>query len=72
MKETKRDDEQNGVEVTDDVETPALIIASGSKAGLRVNLTTSDEQGEWTIGRDTERDIVLGDEGVARMADGGG
>ncbi len=65
MKEMIQVDDENGVDVNDDVETPALIIGSGAKAGLRVNLRTSDERGEWTIGCDSDRDIVLQDHGVS-------
>lgn len=65
MKEMIKVDEQNGVDVTDEIETPALLITSGAKAGLRVNLRTNNERGEWTIGCDSDRDIVLGDQGVS-------
>ncbi len=65
MKEMIQVDDENGVDVSDDVETPALIIGSGAKAGLRINLRTSDERGEWTIGCDSDRDIVLQDHGVS-------
>ncbi len=65
MKEMIKVDDQNGVDVPDDIESPALVIASGAKAGLTVNLRTSDERGEWTIGCDSDRDIVLEDQGVS-------
>ncbi len=65
MKEMMQVDDQNGVDVPDKIETPALLISSGTKAGLRVNLRTNDERGEWTIGCDSDRDIVLEDQGVS-------
>ena len=65
MKKMMQIDDQSGVDVPDDIETPVLVIASGAKTGLRVNLKTIDERGEWTIGCDTDRDIVLEDQGVS-------
>ena len=65
MKKKMQVEDQSGVDVPDDIETPILVISSGVKAGLRVNLKTIDERGEWTIGCDSDRDIVLEDQGVS-------
>lgn len=65
MKEMMEVDDQGGVNVSEDFENPILVITSGAKTGLRVNLKTIDERGEWTIGCDPDRDIVLADQGVS-------
>ncbi len=56
---------QNGFEMPDDIKIPVLLIVTGAKAGLRVNLRANDERGEWTIGGDADRDIILDDHGVS-------
>lgn len=66
MKEMIQVDERQGTgDVTDNVDIPMLLITSGAKSGLRVNLKTAGERGEWTIGCDTDRDVVLADQGVS-------
>jgi pSer/pThr/pTyr-binding forkhead associated (FHA) protein len=47
------------------VDAPTLFIASGKRNGTRVVLRTADNQGEWTIGSDADRDIRFEDEGVS-------
>lgn len=42
-----------------------LLITSGAKSGLRVNLKSAGDRGEWTIGCDTDRDVVISDQGVS-------
>lgn len=65
MKEMMQVDDKSGVDVPDDIQTPVLVVTAGAKTGLRVNLRTIDERGEWTIGCDSDRDIVLEDQGVS-------
>lgn len=52
-------------EATADVDAPTLFISSGKRNGTRVILKTADNQGEWTIGSDADRDIRLDDDGVS-------
>jgi pSer/pThr/pTyr-binding forkhead associated (FHA) protein len=47
------------------VDAPTLSVASGSKAGMRIALRSNAKHGEWTIGSDSDRDIVFNDEGVS-------
>jgi len=66
MKEMVQVDEQRGgADVADDVEAPMLLVTSGEKKGQRFNLKTSGERGEWTIGCDGDRDIMIPDQGVS-------
>lgn len=66
MKEMIQVDEQQGAgEVSDDINTPMLLITSGAKSGQQFNLMTAGEQGEWTIGCDADRDIALQDQGIS-------
>jgi len=66
MKEMIQVDEQQAAgEVADDVESPMLVITSGTRNGQQVNLRTAGDRGEWTIGCDDDRDIVLADQGVS-------
>jgi len=62
MMKTSGEDESN---IPDAITTPMLLIASGAKSGLRINLTGEDERAEWTIGCDSDRDIVIDDQGVS-------
>ncbi|MGI9262677.1 MAG: FHA domain-containing protein [Woeseiaceae bacterium] len=59
------DGQQGAADVADDVETPILLVTSGEKKGQRFNLRTSGDRGEWTIGCDGDRDIVIPDQGVS-------
>ena len=65
IKKMSEDSNQIGVETPDDIKIPVLLIIAGAKAGLRVNLKANDERGEWTIGCDADRDIILEDHGVS-------
>lgn len=65
IKDMMLDQDRDGAEIPNDVDVPALVIASGAKAGLRVNLRANYERGEWTIGCDSDRDIVLNDQGIS-------
>lgn len=66
MKEMIQVDEAQGNgHVVDSVETPMLLITSGAKDGRKFNLRTSSSRGEWTIGCDADRDIILADQGVS-------
>jgi pSer/pThr/pTyr-binding forkhead associated (FHA) protein len=66
MKEMIQVDEQQGAaEMAENVDTPMLLVTSGQKNGQRFNLRTSSERGEWTIGCDGDRDIVITDQGVS-------
>jgi pSer/pThr/pTyr-binding forkhead associated (FHA) protein len=48
-----------------DVETPALIVTSGEKANSRFELFSDSDQGTWTIGSQSDRDIRIADDGVS-------
>lgn len=50
---------------TDAIIAPMFLVTSGAKSGLRINLTGDDESAVWTIGSDSDRDIVLEDHGVS-------
>jgi len=65
LKQMMQDGVQSGAETADNVSTPALIVSTGAKSGMRVNLKTDAEQGEWTIGCDADRDIVFEEQGVS-------
>ena len=66
MREMIQVDEQQAVgEAADVVEAPMLLITSGGRNGQTVNLRTAGDRGEWTIGCDDDRDIVLADQGVS-------
>lgn len=66
MREMVQLDEQQGSQnVADDVDSPMLLIASGAKSGQRFNLRSSGDKGEWTIGCDDDRDIVISDQGIS-------
>jgi pSer/pThr/pTyr-binding forkhead associated (FHA) protein len=66
MREMVQIDEQQGAgNVVDNVDAPMLLVTSGAKSGLTVNLRTADQRGEWTIGCDDDRDVVLTDQGVS-------
>jgi len=66
MKEMIQVDEQQAVgEAADAVEAPMLLITSGGRNGQTVNLRTAGDRGEWTIGCDDDRDIVLADQGIS-------
>lgn len=66
MKQMIQVDEQSGTaDLADDVDAPMLLVTSGQKSGQRFNLRTSGERGEWTIGCDDDRDIVVPDQGVS-------
>jgi pSer/pThr/pTyr-binding forkhead associated (FHA) protein len=65
LKQMMQDGVQSGAETTDNVSTPVLIVSTGEKSGMRVNLKTDAEQGEWTIGCDADRDIVFEEQGVS-------
>jgi len=47
------------------VDAPTLSVTSGSKAGMRIALRSTAKHGEWTLGSDSDRDIVFNDEGVS-------
>lgn len=47
------------------VDEPTLSINSGSKAGMRISLRSDGKHGEWTLGSDSDRDIVFSDEGIS-------
>jgi pSer/pThr/pTyr-binding forkhead associated (FHA) protein len=47
------------------VDAPTLSVSSGSKKGTRIALRSPAQHGEWTLGSDTDRDIVFNDEGVS-------
>ena len=65
LRQMMQDGVQSGAETTDNVSTPVLIVSTGAKSGMRVNLKTDAEQGEWTIGCDADRDIVFEEQGVS-------
>lgn len=56
---------QDGANVPDTISTPMILITSGAKSGLRINLTGDEDRAEWTIGCDSDRDIVIDDQGVS-------
>jgi pSer/pThr/pTyr-binding forkhead associated (FHA) protein len=47
------------------VDAPTLSVTSGSKAGMRIALRSNAKHGEWTLGSDSDRDIIFNDEGVS-------
>lgn len=49
----------------DDVDKPALILTSGSKAGSRFELASQNEKGTWTIGSESDRDVRITEDGVS-------
>jgi len=59
------DQQQGGADLADDVDTPMLLVTSGEKKDMRFNLRSSGERGEWTIGCDGDRDIMIPDQGVS-------
>ena len=66
MKEMVQVDGQQGAaDMAESVETPMLLVTSGQKNGQQFNLRTSSERGEWTIGCDGDRDVVIPDQGVS-------
>lgn len=65
LKEMIDHSSQGEFEDSEHVKVPALIITAGAKAGLRINLQAADAHGEWTIGSDTDRDVVLQDQGIS-------
>lgn len=65
MREMMQTPDQDGSNLPDAFRTPVLLITSGAKSGLRINLTGEDERAEWTIGCESDRDIVLDDQGVS-------
>jgi pSer/pThr/pTyr-binding forkhead associated (FHA) protein len=65
LKRMMQDGVQGAMEMGGDVNVPVIIVSSGAKSGMRVNLKSAGEQGEWTIGSDVDRDIVLEDQGVS-------
>jgi pSer/pThr/pTyr-binding forkhead associated (FHA) protein len=65
LKKMMADGAQGAGEMGEDVSVPAIIVSTGAKAGMRVNLKSAGEQGEWTIGCDDDRDIVLDEQGVS-------
>ena len=46
---------------------PVIMIMSGSAEGRKVVLKSSGNQGQWTIGCDADRDIVLDDKGISAV-----
>ena len=65
MKQMMEVDAQGPADVADDVDVPVLLVTAGDHGGQRFNLRSASEQGEWTIGCDDDRDIVLKDQGVS-------
>lgn len=66
MKEMIQVDERQWADDSaDNVETPMLLVTSGDRKNQRFNLRTSGDRGEWTIGCDGDRDIVISDQGVS-------
>jgi pSer/pThr/pTyr-binding forkhead associated (FHA) protein len=47
------------------VQVPSLLVTSGSREHAVIPLRASGAKGEWTIGSDADRDIVLADSGVS-------
>lgn len=47
------------------VNAPTLSVSSGSKKGTHIALRSSAQHSEWTLGSDSDRDIVFNDEGVS-------
>ncbi|HEX6259339.1 MAG TPA: FHA domain-containing protein, partial [Woeseiaceae bacterium] len=47
------------------VNAPTLSVSSGSKKGTHIALRSSAQHSEWTLGSDSDRDIVFKDEGVS-------
>ena len=56
---------QAAADTSDEVDAPMLLVTSGEKSGQRFKLVSSRERGEWTIGGDNDRDIVITDQGVS-------
>jgi pSer/pThr/pTyr-binding forkhead associated (FHA) protein len=65
LKQMMQDGEQGVSEMADDVNVPVLIVSTGAMSGARINLKSAGTQGEWTIGCDADRDIVLEEQGVS-------
>lgn len=65
MREMVQLDEQGGQDIADVVDSPMLLVSSGAKSGQRFNLRTVGDKGEWTIGCDDDRDIVIADQGIS-------
>jgi pSer/pThr/pTyr-binding forkhead associated (FHA) protein len=65
MKEMIAVDAKGSSDVAEDVDVPMLLVTSGNHGGQRFNLRSASEEGEWTIGCDDDRDIVLKDQGVS-------
>jgi pSer/pThr/pTyr-binding forkhead associated (FHA) protein len=65
LKQMMQDGEQGAMEISDDVSVPVLIVSTGARSGARINLKSAGAQGEWTIGCDADRDIVLEEQGVS-------
>jgi pSer/pThr/pTyr-binding forkhead associated (FHA) protein len=50
------------------IDTPTLIVASGSHAGSKVKLQIGNSGStEWTVGSGAEREVVLNDSGVSAL-----
>lgn len=65
LKQMMQDGDQGAMEMAGDVAVPVLIVSTGAKAGMRVNLVSDGAKGEWTIGCDADRDIVLEGDGLS-------
>ena len=65
MRELMQASDDDGPDDVGAITTPMLLVTSGAKSGLRVNLTGDNETAEWTIGSDDDRDVVLQDHGVS-------
>ena len=65
LKQMMQEGEQGAMEMADDVSVPVLIVSTGAMSGARINLKSEGAQGEWTIGCDADRDIVLNEQGVS-------
>ena len=65
LKQMMQDGEQGAMEMADDVSVPILIVSTGAMSGARINLKAEGTHGEWTIGCDADRDIVLEEQGVS-------
>jgi len=65
LKQMMQEGEQGAMEMADDVSVPVLIVSTGAMSGARINLKSDGTQGEWTIGCDADRDIVLNEQGVS-------
>jgi hypothetical protein len=65
LKQMMQDGAQGAMEMGDDVNVPVIIVSGGAKSGMRVNLKSVGNKGEWTIGCDADRDIVFEEQGVS-------